>query len=507
MHDVPTLVEFTTDPQLLGLALSPAQETCLRAIQGLPLDDAQRELFRACTGRECPPTERVPEATIIAGARAGKDSRIAAPVIAYEAIFGGHERELGKGERGVLVLVAQDLRGIRVAFGYLRDYLTGSPLLSRMVEEVLTLELRLTNGLTILCFPCTQRSLRGFSIPAAVLDELAFFRLEGQADADVEIQASIRRGMLAFPAPRLVKISTPYMRSGVLFDDFKRAWGQDDPDCLVWRAPTTLMNPMITAERLERERRLDPQRFSREYEAEFAEDLEAFLPGVWIEDAVSRGSYERPPQDGAAYIAACDPSGGGADAFTLAIVHAEGTGAERCVVQDAMKSWARIGSQAPDLTAVVREIASTVKRYRLHEITGDRYAGQWVRQAFQQAGVTYREAPMDKARAYLEVEPLFAQGRITILDHPALVRELKILERRPRVGGRTLVDHPHGGHDDHANALALAAALALQGPPTTIPLAFFGDAPDPKTEEQELALERRQARELWFGDRGWTPIG
>ncbi len=89
-------------------------------------------------------------------------------------------------------------------------------------------------------------------------------------------------------------------------------------------------------------------------------------------------------------------------------------------------------------------------------MVGDRYAGEWVRQAFQGAGITFREAELDKSRSYLEAEPLFAQGRIEILDHPRLVRELKTLERRPRVGGRTIVDHPHGGHDDHANALALA---------------------------------------------------
>jgi hypothetical protein len=65
------------------------------------------------------------------------------------------------------------------------------------------------------------------------MDELAFFRLEGQADADVEVQASIRRGMIAFPSTRLVKISTPYMKGGVLFDDFRRGFGQDDPDLLV----------------------------------------------------------------------------------------------------------------------------------------------------------------------------------------------------------------------------------------------------------------------------------
>jgi hypothetical protein len=51
-----------------------------------------------------------------------------------------------------------------------------------------------------------------------------------------------------------------------------------------------------------------------------------------------------------------------------------------------------------------------------------------------------------------------------LLDHPTLTRELKTLERRPRPAGRTIVDHPRGGHDDYANALSLAAAKVLQVP-------------------------------------------
>ncbi len=138
-----------------------------------------------------------------------------------------------------------------------------------------------------------------------------------------------------------------------------------------------------------------------------------------------------------------------------------------------MRGRARVPGGGPlDLEGVVREIADTVRRYGLHTVIGDRYAGHWVREAFSRAGLRYEEAtlrkdgepvPLDKASAYLEVEPLFAQGRIELLDHPQLLRELKLLERRPRVGGKTLVDHPHGGHDDYANALALAAAKTWQG--------------------------------------------
>jgi hypothetical protein len=133
-----------------------------------------------------------------------------------------------------------------------------------MVAEVLTSAITLTSGVTIESFLCTLRSLRGWTIPVGVLDELAFFRLEGQADSDVEIQASLRRGMLGFPRPAAVKISTPYMRSGVLWDDFRKGWGQDKPDLLVWRAATVLMNPSLRPASLERERRLDPDRFACE---------------------------------------------------------------------------------------------------------------------------------------------------------------------------------------------------------------------------------------------------
>ena len=58
--------------------------------------------------------------------------------------------------------------------------------------------------------------------------------------------------------------------------------------------------------------------------------------------------------------------------------------------------------------------------------------------------------------------PLFAQGRIEILNHPQLIRELKLLERRPRAGGKDLVDHPRNQHDDHANSLALVAAGVIK---------------------------------------------
>ena len=458
----PDIIEFITDPAAprprpLRRARGAASNH-LRA----PAVHRPPRLLRGCTGRDHRPATPFGEVTVVAGrpGREGQPDRRA--VVCYEALFGGHEHHLAKGERGVIALVAQDARATRVAFAYVKDYLTGSRLLGGMVAEVLTSAITLTNGLTIECFPCTLRSLRGWTIPVGVLDELAFFRLEGQADSDVgdpsQHPARDAELLRAPPGEDLDPLHALRPALGRLPDGV----GPRQPGPARLARLHRAMNPSIRPASLERERRLDPDRFAREYEADFTEDLETFLPGAWIDAAVAPGRHELPPQEGVRYEAAVDPSGGGQDAFTLAIAHAEGTGPDRRIVQDVMRGWTSRRSETTDLEGVVREIAGIVKRYGLSTVVGDRYAAGWVRERFEAEGIRYRDPESDTAQVYLEVEPLFAQGRIELLDHPTLAREFKQLERRPRPGGRTIIDHPRGGHDDHANALALAVVAAMR---------------------------------------------
>ena len=125
-----------------------------------------------------------------------------------------------------------------------------------------------------------------------------------------------------------------------------------------------------------------------------------------------------------------------------------------------------------DLEATIAEIAGILETYQVARVVGDRYSSSFVKEAFRRHGISYcepvafrdpgavtkqKETYVDKSRAYVEVLPLFIQGRIRILDHPDLVRELAALERRNSSSGKPKVDHPPGGSDDFANALALAA--------------------------------------------------
>jgi hypothetical protein len=54
---------------------------------------------------------------------------------------------------------------------------------------------------------------------------------------------------------------------------------------------------------------------------------------------------------------------------------------------------------------------------------------------------------------YLEALPLFTRGLVGLPDSPALLRELRLLERLPGRVGKDQVSHPRNAHDDMANAV------------------------------------------------------
>jgi hypothetical protein len=105
-----------------------------------------------------------------------------------------------------------------------------------------------------------------------------------------------------------------------------------------------------------------------------------------------------------------------------------------------------------------------LKSYRVKRITGDRYAGEWPREAFRKAGITYEVSEKPKSALYGEALPLLNSGRVDLLDHPRLVAQLCGLERRTARGGRDSIDHAPGGHDDVANVAAGALVLAAGRP-------------------------------------------
>ena len=152
------IIQFIRQPELSEGDLSEFQETALRLLYGLSLNPKQAEIATEALDTTELPRKEFSEATFICGRRSGKSDRLAANIAVFEAATGGHEQQLAAGERGHIVLIAQDKRAARVLYRYILAKLEGSRLLSQLMEDVRKEEIDLTNGLTISIFPCSFRT-------------------------------------------------------------------------------------------------------------------------------------------------------------------------------------------------------------------------------------------------------------------------------------------------------------------------------------------------------------
>ena len=55
--------------------------------------------------------------------------------------------------------------------------------------------------------------------------------------------------------------------------------------------------------------------------------------------------------------------------------------------------------------SVVEEFATLLRRYGVSEVTGDRYGGEWPREAFRSYGITYKPSKKPKSDLYKESLP------------------------------------------------------------------------------------------------------
>ena len=291
----------------------------------------------------------------------------------------------------------------------------------------------------------SYRTIRGYTCVFAVADEIAFWRSEESANPDKEILNALRPAMATVPTHLLVSISTPYSRRGALWETWRRYYGQDGP-VLVWQAPSKAMNPTLPQQVIQQAFEEDPAAAAAEYDAQFRRDIESFVSREAVEGAVAPGRHELPPAPGVRYCGFCDPSGGSQDSMTLAIAHMEG----ETRVLDAVRE--RRPPFPPQ--AVVAEFAQLLKTYRINEVFGDRYGGEWPREQFSQNNIVYRVESRSKSDLYGELLPAINSGRVELLDHPRLINQLCSLERRTARSGRDSIDHPPGLHDDLVNAAA-----------------------------------------------------
>ena len=451
-----TPIKAMMDPKLFGRWFAgpswAAWFTCITALFGLDMTEDQHDGFKLYTGRETPPTKPAREAWLIVGRRGGK-SIISALIACFLACFRDYSKLLSPGEAGVLMCLAADRRQARVVIGYIRAFLRDVPMLARMVESETRESIQLTNRIVIEVHTTSYRTVRGYTVVAAILDEIAFWRSDESANPDAEIVAALRPAMATVPGALLLGISSPYARRGVLWQAHRDHFGVEGDPVLVWKAPTLAMNPTIPSHVIETAYEQDPAAASAEWGAQFRQDIESFVSREAVDAVVIPDRHELPRVERTRYWAFCDPSGGSRDSMTLGISHLQ----EGRAVLDLVRE--RRAPFSPE--AVVEEFAECLRAYGLTSVSGDRYGGEWPRERFKVHGVTYDLSKRTKNEIYGALLPAVNSGRVELLDHKRLVAQLCSLERWTARGGRDSIDHPPGAHDDVANAAAGVLVFAL----------------------------------------------
>lgn len=441
------IIDLMTDPALLGAQFADdsyqAWRVLLAGLYGLEISSDDLQIWQELTGGRQAPQTAHEELYLVVGRRGGK-TLIAALLAIFEAIFKDYNDKLAPGEVATIMILAADRKQARSCFRYISGLLNSNEMLKALIlrEDKETIEL--TNRTSIEVHTASFRAVRGYSVACCIADEIAFWRSEESQNPDFEILNAIRPAMATLGG-KLIALSSPYAKRGELWENYRRHYGQEG-EILVAQAASRTMNPSLPEKVVQRALERDHAAASAEYLAQFRTDLEAFVSREIVEGCMVPGRYELPPISGQRYFGFVDPSGGSADAMTLAIGHHQG----KIFVVDAVREVKPPFS--PE--SVVVDFCELMKAYRLTSVTGDKYAGEWPRERFREHGISYELASKPRSDLYRDLLPKLNSGTVELIDNNKLLNQLCSLERRTSRVGRDLIDHGPGGHDDVANAVA-----------------------------------------------------
>jgi hypothetical protein len=418
-------------------------------------------LFEQCTGRTYNREARraVRKLILLAGRRAGKDRFLSALAIWRAALCADWRQHVSSGEQAVVMLLGADRKQAAILRKYCQGLLQ-APLLAAEVTRLTDDVIEFRGGGSLEVATNDARLVRGRSAVALLGSEASHWKTdETSASSDEEVVAAAEPAMALCPDGGLLVLgSSVYRKRGYMYRMFKKLHGNEEAGDICWLAPSTVMNPKLRQEVVDRALADDAPRARAEYLGDWRDDLQDFIPVDVIESCTDYGVRERPPLPSLRYIAFCDAAGGtGSDSFTLAICHAERDEA-KTVMLDAVRE--RKPRFVP--AAVIAEFAQLLKLYNITEIQSDRFAGGFHADEWRNHDIKFVPSERTTSENYLASLPLLLAGRARLLDHAVLRQQLAGLERRAHAGNRETVGHgaSHSAHDDVATSVAGALVIA-----------------------------------------------
>ena len=443
------IIEFATDKDYLGLSFKerPAQEVILRVIYGLPLSENQLKIYRKITKnrKEFEAEIEKEEAILVLGARSGK-SLIASIIALYEGTRNKWRKYLNRGEAGYIEVISTRQKQSEAIIGAncLR-LMENSPNLEGFIRDHTQSELILKNDMRILSLPCNSTAGRGLPIVCLIFDEIGHFYTEG-VRADESIFNALNPRRVQFPGSKLILISTPSAKQGLLWNYFDK--GFRNHKRLTAQADTLFMNPLVDKNFLDKERKRDIDNYRREFLAQFAERIEAFLSYEIVFNSL-RLAGDLPFKSGYQYFSGIDASGlAGRDKFSLAITHKQ----ENDVYIDKVRSW-----DLKDPDPIMKDIKELAGIYHITKTSIDRYAKGWVKNALEKIGLEVNIRP-SLAEIYVNIKSLMLGDKLYLPDNQGIKKAF--LNTQAYYGRNNQLSIAHNrnseGHADEADAISTA---------------------------------------------------
>jgi hypothetical protein len=266
--------------------------------------------------------------------------------------------------------------------------------------------------------------------------------------------------MITVRNPKLIKISTPFAKHGVLWNEFQQRSELHHP---VLHFPSAAFNPTLKPSLLAKERARDEEKFRREYLAEFVDSTSGWIVPELLDPCIVRGRTEVPYRSDATFIAVADPAFV-RDDFAFAVLSRSKEG--RIVVHRVAR-WS--GSKAAPLghEDVLTQVKSILVEYQLNDLTGDQHCYDLIRQVLERLGIYYNKYNFDartRPEIFANLRYLLSQRGIELLDDPELLRQLRSLQQHRTDRGQVDIRPAGGAKDDVAVAVALAASQLATRP-------------------------------------------
>ncbi len=376
-----------------------------------------------------------------------------------------------------IAIVAPSYRQSRLVLRKITDFLIRVP--KQLISTVEKTRIVFRNGSTIEALPNNPLTIRGPTLNLVYCDEMNFIR------DDVELYDAILF-TLATTNGSFIASSTPGSRDGLFYKicfapeylDFSRSH-------VSWRDAVEPNGPLKNSilDRVRRQLESNPWRWTREMEAEFAEDENAFFPLSLVTGCVDGQleyiTFDAKISDRLIYLGV--DFGKHRDHSVVAAIDYDNESRKASLIH--IHRFA-LETEYASVIGYVKALVSRWQKTRqvTTDVTG---VGDFITEEMKRAGIPQTVGVQltipSKTDILGNLKEMMQSGRLSVPYDSELISEITSQRFELMKSGQVQFSHPEDSHDDRLWALALACyGTRMIGPvPTYHPVAAVNTSPRP----------------------------